>query len=411
MLIGRQVAQVRSVVQEYPRVFWTLVGATFVDQLGGALLFPFYSLYVTSRFGVGMTEVGLIFALFSVANVGGNVLGGALADHLGRKGMVILGLVASAATTLFLGLVSSIRLFMLGALVVGLFASAGGPARQAMVADILPEEKRAQGFGILRVSFNLAVTVGPAIGGLLASKSYLWLFIADTVGSSITALLVYILLPETKPEAKPGVAPESMSGTFAGYGRVLRDAMFMAFLSAFTVMTIVYIQMNTTLGVYLRDVHGVSTRAYGVILSLNALMVVLMQFPITRRIQGLQPYLVMALGTALYALGFAMYGLVSAFSLFLLAMVVITLGEMLVAPVSQALVAQLSPEDMRGRYMAVFGFSWIVAGAVGPTMAGVIMDHADPRWVWYASGLLGAATVAAFLRMHQQSLRPAVGEA
>jgi MFS family permease len=116
--------------------------------------------------------------------------------------------------------------------------------------------------------------------------------------------------------------------------------------------------MNTTLGVYLRDVHGTPESAYGLILSLNAAMVVFLQFPITRRIEDYPPMLMMALGSALYAIGFAMYGFISVYWLFLVAMVIITIGEMLVAPVSQAVVANLAPDDKRGRYMAVFGFSF-----------------------------------------------------
>ncbi len=392
-------ARLERTIDDFPRPFWTLVIASFADQVGGALLFPFYSLYVTRKFGVGMAEVGLVFALFSITNIAGNMLGGALADRMGRKAMVVFGLVTSAGSTLFLGLVNNLDAFIVGVIFVGLFASAGGPAQQAMVADLLPEEKRAQGFGILRVSFNLAVTIGPAVGGLLAARSYLLLFIADTIGSLITAAIVVAALPETRPASAPGHPREPWLETFRGYGKVLRDGVFMTFIGACTLMTIAYIQMNTTLGVYLRDVHHVSEAGYGAILSLNAGMVVLFQFAVTRRIRGYPAYVMMAVGALLYAGGFAMYGLVYSYALFLLAMVVITVGEMIVAPVSQALVAGMAPEDMRGRYLAMFGFAWVIPGALGPALAGLVMDRADPRWVWYGAGLLGLASAAWFARM------------
>jgi MFS family permease len=101
-------------------------------------------------------------------------------------------------------------------------------------------------------------------------------------------------------------------------------------------------------------------------------------------------------GTLLYAVGFALYGFVSAYWLFLAAMVVITVGEMLVSPVSQAIVARLAPEAMRGRYMATYGFSWVLPTAIGPLLAGLVMDNVDPRWVWYSAGLLGLVAAAAF---------------
>jgi len=115
--------------------------------------------------------------------------------------------------------------------------------------------------------------------------------------------------------------------------------------------------------------------------------------------------LIMTLGTFLYAVGFGMYGFVSAYGLFLLAMVIITFGEMLVVPVSQAVVANLASEDMRGRYMAVFGISWGLPFAIGPYLAGLILDRADPRLLWYAAGMVGLLGAAGFLLLHYQ-VRP-----
>jgi len=90
---------------------------------------------------------------------------------------------------------------------------------------------------------------------------------------------------------------------------------------------------------------------------------------------------------------------VAEYSLFLLAMVVITLGEMLAAPVGQAIVARLAPADMRGRYMAFFGFSWAIPGVIGTYLAGLIMDYGDPRWVWFAAGILGLIATGMYLVM------------
>ena len=271
-----------------------------------------------------------------------------------------------------------------------------------MIVDILPEEKHAQGFGIFRVAFNLSLVIGPAIGGLLAAKSYLALFIADAVISLITAALVFRLLPETKPESSPDAPQESMAGSFSGYFRVLRDTVFMLFLGVSMLMVLTYMNMNTTLGVYLRDTYNVPEAGYGGLLSLNAAMVVLFQFPVTRWIENQKPLSMMAAGTLLYAIGFAMYGFVSVYSMFVLAMVIITIGEMIIAPMGQALVAKFSPEDMRGRYMAIYGFSWIIPFAFGPVLAGFVLDNYDPRLLWYVAGGIGLLAVFGFLTLQRR---------
>lgn len=405
--------KIKDIYNEYPRTFWTLIFITFVDRVGGAMLFPFFALYLTKKFDIGMTQVGVLFAAFSVSSFIGSMLGGALTDRLGRKGILIFGLIASSFSTLAMGLVNAFEVFIVMALFVGILTDTAGPARQAMIADLLPEEKRAQGYGIFRVAFNLSVVIGPAIGGMLATRSYMAIFVSDAVISFIASLMVWRLLPETKPEANAETPQESVAGSFSGYFRVLRDSVFMLFLGASMLMTLVYINMNTTLGVYLRDAHGIPEAGYGWLLSLNAAMVVLFQFPITRRIEKMPPLVMMAAGSLLYAVGFAMYGLVSVFWLFMLAMVIITIGEMIVAPVGQALVANFSPEDMRGRYMAVFGFSWAIPFAIGPYLAGLILDNYDPRLLWYIAGIIGLMAVLGFVSLHRRvetknEVRPAI---
>ncbi len=409
MFLYRPLERMRSIYNEYPRQFWVLVLGTFIDRIGGAIMFPFFTLYITRKFDVGMTEVGVLFGLFSIASMVGSAFGGALTDRLGRKGMLIFGLIASALTSLLMGLVNSIELFFCSALFVGLFANAGGPAQQAMVADLLPEEKRAQGFGILRVVVNLAVTIGPAIGGLLAVRSYLLLFICDAVTSLITAGIVALAIRETKPAPREGEPEQTMAQTFGGYRDVLRNGTFVLFIGACILMTFVYMQMNTTLAVYLRDTHSVPAQGFGYIISLNAAMVVLFQFSISRWIARYRPLVLMAGGALLYAIGFSMYGFVSAYVFLLVAMAIITIGEMMTAPTSQALVAGFAPEDMRGRYMAVFGFSWVIPSTVGPLLAGLIMDNTDPRWVWYAAGMVGLVAAGSFALLQRRVGRTTEG--
>jgi MFS family permease len=393
----------RTLLAEYPAAFRKLVIVTFIDRLGGALLYPFFALYITSKFDVGMTQVGILFAAFSFSSFIGSTIGGALTDRIGRRSMLIFSLVSTSLSSVAMGLVESLEMFSALALLVGIFTDTGGPAHQAMVADLLPDEQRAQGYGILRVAFNISATIGPAIGGFLASRSYLLLFLADAVISLISAGIVWKSLPETKPELPEGEIQESVGVTFKGYFTVFRDSAFMVFLVASILMGLVYMNFNTTLGVYLRDVHGVPESGYGFILSLNAIMVVLLQFWITKRIEGFPPMLMMAIGALLYAFGFAMYGFVSIYVLFMVAMVIITIGEMLVAPVSQAIVARFAPEEMRGRYMAVFGFSFGIPFAIGPLFAGLILDNLDPRILWWSAGVIGLLAVAIFLNLYRNA--------
>jgi MFS family permease len=387
----------QSIYKEFPGHFWVLSGATFIDRLGGALIFPFFSLYMTEKFGVGLTEVGYLFLIFSVGSFFGSMLGGALTDKFGRKAVLLFGLVISGLSSLAMGLINELVWFYSLAALVGLLADVAGPAQQAMVADLLPQEKRNEGFGIIRVIANLAFSIGPAIGGMMAARSYLLLFVADAVSSLITAAIAYILLPETKPAQNEDAPEESISRSIIGYGVVLKDRIFMAFLFFVILATMVYFQLNSTLAVYLRDVHDIPPQGFGYLLSTNAFIIVVFQFWVSRRIANKPPLIIMAVGTAMYAIGFVLFGFVSHYALFLVAIIIITIGEMVQMPTSQALVATLAPEHMRGRYMAVFGLAWLVPAGTAPLAAGIVMDNYNPNWVWYAAGIIGILAMLGFL--------------
>ena len=392
-------ANFKKIYHEYPKAFWIYNVIVFIDRFGGFMLFPFFALYLTKKFDIGMSTVGILFAIFSVSGFVGSAIGGALTDRMGRKSIIIFSLVLSSLSALGMGFAPTLEVFVAVSVIVGTLSNIGGPAHEAVVADLLPENKRAEGYGIIRVVFNMAVIIAPAVAGLLIAKSYILLFIVDAVISLISAAIVFFFLPETKPAALPGAESETVSQTFAGYGKVFKDVPFIAFIIMSVMTALIYTNFNTTLGVYLRDVHGVPEIGYGYLISMNAVIVVLFQFWVARKLERFRPMLMVAVGTLLYGLGFAMYGLTSTYFMFAVAMIVITIGEMIVSPFQQALVASFAPEEMRGRYMAVSGLSWGMAFAIGPYFAGVLLDSASPELLWTACGILGVITMFGYIML------------
>jgi len=162
----------------------------FIDGIGNTMVFPFFALYITQKFNVGMTQAGILLGTFSLAGLIGGGFGGALTDRFGRRKLILFGLVFSAVSSVLLGITNSLVLMYPISAMIGFIGSLSGPAHGAMIADILPEEKRSEGFGILRVVGNMTWIVGPTIAGFVASKSFLALFLTDAVISCIVALIV-----------------------------------------------------------------------------------------------------------------------------------------------------------------------------------------------------------------------------
>ena len=341
-----RVIGLRPLYREFPRRFWIVAGVHFVDKIGSTLVFPFFALYIMGRFGVGMTEAGVLLGLLSLAGILGSVAGGALTDRWGGRTLILFGLLASALSALTLGSVSRFAWLFPVAALVGLFSEVGGPAHAAMIADILPKEQRQEGFGILRVVGNMAWLVGPTVGGFVARTSFFALFAIDAAISCAVALLFYLFLAETRP---------------APHERHAEEGLF------------------ETLSVYLRDNHGIQPQGHGALLTANAMTVIGFQFWTMHAIKRHPQFLMMALGTLFYLIGFGLFGFVAAYWLFMLAVVIITVGEMIVVPTSQSLAAGFARTDMRGRYMAVFGLSVSVPSALGPLAAGIVLDNHEPN--------------------------------
>lgn len=393
-------SRLNKIYRDFPSLFWTVVAVRFVDGIGGTLLFPFFALYITQKFGVGMTQAGILLGMSSLFGLIGGMFGGALTDKFGRKQLILFGLVFSAISTLSFGLVNELRIMYPLVIVVGLLSNISHPAHEAMIADILPENKRQEGFGILRVVANFSWIIGPTIGGFLASRNFFLLFVIDSVISCLVAVIIYRTIPETKPEPHAHEKSESFLQTVMGYRFVLRDTAFISFIVANIIMLIVYQQMYGSLSVYLRDNHGINPQGYGFLMTTSAITVVLFQFWLTRIIKRRPPFLMMAFGTIFYMVGFFLFGVFTTFILFALNIVIITIGEMIVVPTSQALVAGFAPEALRGRYMAIAGLSWAIPSTIGPGAAGYILDNYNPNLLWYIGGALCGLSVLAYYALH-----------
>lgn len=394
----------RGVYEEYPSQFWVLVTGGFVDRVGGTMLFPFFAIYIAQNFDVGLTTIGYVFLIGGIAGAGGSFVGGPITDRFGRKGAMILGLLASAGGSLGIGLAPTLTVMLAFFAVAGFFGAIGEPAAQAMIADLIPEAQRGEAYGIQRVVMNMAWIVGPLLGGAIALQSYLLLFIIDAVTSTIMATIILLVIRESHNPADHAEAdrPEmTLVGTLRSYRPAVTDRTFMTFAGLVMMVQFVYFQMYVTLPYWMVDVVGMRESAWSIMLAVNASMVVLFQFPIMRRTKTFPPLLVLASASVFFAFGYGLYAVISGLLMFVFAMTLITIGEMLFFPTAQAVAANLSPASMRGRYMAVYGFAHAIPSSVGTLPAGLVMDNYSADLFWVGAGVAALLTALAYYSMRR----------
>ncbi len=396
--------RLRNLIADFPRQFWILFGGTLINQIGSGMVFPFLTLYLHQRLNLSMTFVGVILMLWSISGLVGNLAGGSLTDRFGRKRLMVFSLGASALGLVAFGFADSLISAAIIVLYVGFVGALFQPARDAMVADLVGTDKRPQAYGLLRVVANLGIAIGPAIGGFLASVSYLIAFLTSASATMVFFFITILLMRETKPTT---TAPQRNANAAApgNFGTVFRDHRFIVFCSATAFAIIAYSQMMTVLPVYMKDQFALGETFFGWVMTTNAAMVVLLQLPITRVTEKVARLPLIALGAILYAVGVASVALASTFPHFVASMAILTLGEMIVVPTATAVTADLAPAELRGRYMGVLGLTWNVGFGIGPILGGVIIDQIAPRALWPIMG--SAALVGALILLLLARFKPA----
>lgn len=345
-----------------------------------------------------MTLVGVVFLVSGACSAIAQMFAGAASDRFGRRPLLLGTLLLSVF--LYIGMA---LLIGRAAPVLAIAAAYAGvrsalmmmrPAIAAVVVDLSPRERLTETYGVLRVAQNLGWAAGPAMGGYLAaSLPYAWLFGFAALISGIAFFFVVLRLRESFSGASEPVSVRSMFTAGA-------DRDFLKFTVLSLLVFVVMGQMTSTLSVFTVDHAGFSTSRYGLLLTINGLLVVLLQYPATQVMGRAAKPAVLVLGSLLYGLGYLTMGWVGSFSLATAAMVVITLGEITLSPTTLAVVGEMSPGEWRGRYMGFYGLSETLGLSLGPLLGGFLLDvfPTRPLFIWGAISVVAMVAAVGFNR-------------
>jgi MFS family permease len=281
----------------------------------------------------------------------------------------------------------------------------------AMMADMVPSGKRTGGFAILRMINNVGVAIGPAIGGLIVARSYGIAFSLAATGMISYGVLLFIFARETlhRHESPSIVQKQERLG---GYERVLVDGSFVGFVATITLGMIAPLMMWTLLAVYTNRYFGVPEYLYSWMPITNALMCVFVQYPVTMFTRRLPAKLAITLGMFVYALGVGSVAVMTSFWGFWLSMVIMTFGELILVPTGSKYVADIAPEDLRGRYMSIYWLTWGIARSAAPMVGGYLHDAIAPQAIWWGGLAIGlTSTLGLFLLARRPEKAPEIAAA
>jgi MFS family permease len=388
------IARLRRTRNEYPGQFWLMAFGMLIGTMGSSMIWPFLMIYVSEKLNVGLAVVTSLMTINAVMNLLFSFIAGPVADKLGRKWVMVISLAGNGLCYILMSAATTLPQFALLMGLRGAFIPLYRVGSDAMMADMVPPEKRVDGYSILRMSNNLGVALGPAIGGFVTSESYTLAFYIAAFGLMTYSLLMAFKAHETlEKDINTNVVRER----FGGYGMIFRDKPFINFNLVFSMTMITASMVWVLLAVYGKQNYGISERMYGLIPTTNAIMVVVIQIFVTRITKRHSPLLMVALGAVFYSTASLMIALGGSFWAFWLAMVVMTIGELIMMPTATTYSANLAPPDKRGRYMSIHGMTSGLANGIGPLLGGTLNDSISPHATWYAGSLIALSSVVLFL--------------
>ena len=377
----------RAGIRSLPGPVWILCAGSFVNRFG-SFVAVFLVLYLREK-GYSIAEAGFVVSLYGAGNVMAAAVGGLVADRLGRRNAIAISMFSSAATLLALSQADEIVLIGGLTILAGLTGEMYRPASAALLADLVPAGQRLPAFALNRLAINLGFAAGPATAGLLADRSFTYLFVGDALTSLVFGILALAALPEGVRTRRG----DERRGE--GIRTIARDRAFVFFLVSSILGAFVYFQSNATFPLHVKE-SGLSNADYGLLISLNGLAIVLLELPFTSITQRYPAIPTLAVGSILVGLGFALNAWAESLAALGFTVLIWTIGEIVYAPVASAYVADIAPVHLRGRYQGAWGLMWGLAFMLGPGLGAAFFAwNGDAFWLF--CGVLGVLSAGLLL--------------
>ena len=370
-----------------PREVWLLFATNLINR-AGMMVLPFLVLYLTRELGFSLARAGSMLAVYGASAIVFGPIGGRLSDRIGALPVMRVSLIASGLVLLLFPLAKSFAAVAAMTVLWAGCAEMFRPASLAAITHVVAPEQRRQAFALNRLAINLGMSIGPALGGFLATVSFRAMFAVDAV----TTLLAGTLLAVTPWRAFSGVNSEAPNrqGSRIGPATILHDGRFLVFLGAVILVGIVFFQHESALPLYLVQYLHLSPAFYGMLFTINTLLIVGLEVPIITATAHWPNRRSLAIGCLLFAIGFGALGLIASPAGVIATVVVWTFGEMLLFPAMSAHMAEIAPENRRGAYMGAYSMSLSISLTIGPWMGTQLLALLGPVRVWFVMFALGA---------------------
>ncbi|MCG3120663.1 MAG: Multidrug resistance protein MdtH [bacterium] len=385
-----------------PREVWILAFVTFINRTGMMAL-PFLVLYLTQNLGYAATTAGFVITLYGLGAMVAAPFSGKLSDRIGPFRLMTISLLLSGVILLLFPLATQLPAILCLTLLWAMIGEAFRPASLAAITGIVAPDQRKAAYALNRLAINLGMSIGPAAGGFLLLISYPLIFWVD----GATALLAGTILAFARVQDKSSAAatPLSVSEVPAAPTprRVaLTDTRLLFFLLAIVPVVIVFFQHESTLPLFLVGDLLLPESAFGILFTLNTLLIVLIEVPLNLAMAHWSHRRTLTLGALLLGIGFGATALATGLLSAAISVSIWTFGEMVFLPGAVAYMGEIAPAERRGEYMGLYQMTF----SLGFTLSGVIGTALFERFgstvLWSVMLVAGIVSAIALWRVDRK---------
>lgn len=378
---------------------WILAVVLLINRCG-AMVIPFMTVYLTQQLHFSVQQAGLVMTCYGVGGIVGAFAGGRLSDRLGFYPVQFWSLLLQGLIFLVLGQMHTLLQFCVCIFVLSGVGDAFRPANTAATAHYSSQENRTRSYSLNRLASNLGWSVGPAVGGIVASYSYHLLFWVDGLTCIVAILVMRFFIPpvEVAPKA------QAVKQAAAKMESVYRDKVYLAFIGLSILFTTGFLQLSTMVALYFKEVLHLEEAQIGMVLGINGLLVAAIEMVLIYKIENRKhPLEFMTRGVALASLAYLSFNILPAAGFVSIIFIVLfTAGEMLSIPFMTAFFISRSGEHNRGQYAALYTVSFAISTILSPTIGAAMIAHYGFSVWWYVAAGFCLAAAVGFNYLYQR---------
>jgi predicted MFS family arabinose efflux permease len=378
-----------------PKNVWVLFIVTLVNRTGTMVL-PFLVLYLTESLGFSRTQAGFMLPVYGVGAIVTSPISGKLCDHFGSTRVMQWSLLISGGLLLLLPFTRNYYAIAAGIFIWAVFSEAFRPASLSIIGEAVAPEQRKSAFALNRLAINLGMSIGPVIAGFLTEISYYAIFFVDAF--TTIAAGCFLFLPSARmAQLVPSNSTSEETGNAAGRGHILTDSRLLLFLVALIPVELVLFQTQAAMPLFVVEDLNISKVMYGALMSINTVMIIFLEVPLTVAIAHWNSRRALSLGSLLFAIGFGALAIVNGLWSIGVTIVIWTVGEMILFPGASAYMAEIAPAEKRGAYNGLYMMTFSIALAVAPWLGTKVLESFGGTTLWTASFVVGCLSAAMML--------------